>query len=58
MTFTLQSNIDFEALGFKTMTPNKRNLRDKASMNRYFRDWFETDAFIAALIWKILSKNG
>ena len=58
ITFTLQSNIDFEDLGFKTMTPNKRKPRTKAIRNRYFRDWFGTEAFIAELIWKILFKNG
>ena len=60
MRFTLQSNIDFEDLGFKTMIPNKRKPRtiNKASRNRYFRDWFGTDAFIAVLMCKILFKNG
>ena len=29
MRFTLQSNIDFEDLGFKTMTPNKKKQKLK-----------------------------
>ena len=57
MRFTLQSNIDFEDLGFKTMTPNKKKTRIKASRNKYFRDWFGADAFVALLICKILFKN-
>ena len=50
-------NIDFEDLSFKSMTPNKRKLRTKSSRNKYFRDWFGADAFVALLICKILFKN-